>query len=121
MVIHMIEEPGGETQPVLMRSLSAHLMAMDRKVEESHNIIEETRKPGQCLNIKSEWAGSKIPGLQVHLPKGVSGKEPGKASDQAEPRSEQERDPGNWKGKSCRGRRRQEKEATGPIGQRQPD
>ena len=43
---------------------------MDRQVQESMNIIEESRKPGSCLNLKSEWAGSKIPGLQVKVPKG---------------------------------------------------
>ena len=55
LVIHNVEEHGGETQPVLMRSLSAHLMTMDRQVKESLNIIQETRKAGQCLNVKSEW------------------------------------------------------------------
>ena len=36
------------------------------------NIIEESRKPGSCLNLKSEWAGDKIPGLQVRVPKGTA-------------------------------------------------
>ena len=54
LVVHNVEEHGGETQPVLMRSLSAHLSAMDRQVQESLNIIQESKKAGQCLNIKSE-------------------------------------------------------------------
>ena len=45
---------------------------MDRQVQESLNIIEETRKDGQCLNMKSKWTGAKIPGLQVNLPKWIT-------------------------------------------------
>ena len=55
-----------------MRMLSSHLTAMDRQVQESLNICHETRKQGQYLNLKLEWARSKIPGLQVSLPKGVA-------------------------------------------------
>ena len=72
LVIHNIEEHGGETQEILMRTLTTHLSAMERQVQESLNIIQESKKPGNCLNVKSEWAGSKIPGLQVHLPKGTA-------------------------------------------------
>ena len=31
-------------------------------------------REGECLNLKSEWAGSILPGLKVTKPKGVSGK-----------------------------------------------
>merc|ERR1711867_390797 len=55
-----------------MRTLSAHLTQMDRQVQESLNIIQEIRKFGHCLNQKSEWAGSKIPDLDVRIPKGVA-------------------------------------------------
>ena len=72
MIIHSLEEHGGEAQPVLMRTLYSHLTAMDRQVQEYLNILQEARKQGQCLNLKSEWAGPKIPGLQVSLPKGVA-------------------------------------------------
>ena len=72
LVIHWQEEYGSEAQPILMRGLSTHLTAVDRQIQESLNIILETRKPGQCLNLKSEWAGAKIPGLQVSAPKGIS-------------------------------------------------
>ena len=57
LVIHSIEEHGGTTQPILMRTLSAHLTPMDRQIQESMNIILETRKEGSCLNQKSEWPG----------------------------------------------------------------
>ena len=72
MVIHCIEEHGGDVQPILMRTLSTHLMAMDRLVQESLNILEEARRDGKCLNLKSKWAGAEIPGLQVNLPKGIA-------------------------------------------------
>ena len=72
MVIHCIEEHGGDVQPILMRTLLTHLTAMDRQVQESLNILEEARRDGQCLNLKSEWAGAEIPGLQVNLPKGIA-------------------------------------------------
>ena len=79
-VMHCVEEHGGQIQPVLMRNLSTHLTPMDRQVQESLNIIREARKPGQCLNLKSEWAGAKIPGLEVSVPKGVS--KPGKQTNE---------------------------------------
>ena len=72
MIIHCIEEHGGKVQPTLMKILSIHLTAMDRQVQESLNILEEARKAGQCLNLKSEWAGAKIPGLLVNLTKGIA-------------------------------------------------
>ena len=72
MVIHCIEEHGGDVQPILMRTLSTHLTAMDRQVQESLNILEEARRDGQCLNLKSKWTGAEIPGLQVNLPKGIA-------------------------------------------------
>ena len=72
LVIHCLEEHGGTIQPILMRTLSAHLTPMDRQVQESLNIIQEMRKEGSCLNQKSEWAGTKIPDLEVRVPKGVA-------------------------------------------------
>ena len=50
LVIHSMEEHEGVTQPILMRTLSAHLTPMDRQIQESLNIILETRKEGNCLN-----------------------------------------------------------------------
>ena len=73
LVIHCVEEHGGEIQPILMRKLSAHLTPMDRQIQESLNIVQETRKEGSCLNQKNEWAGVKIPDLEVKAPKGVAG------------------------------------------------
>ena len=45
---------------------------MDRQIQESLNIILEVRKEGNCLNQKNEWAGIKIPDLEVKIPKGVA-------------------------------------------------
>ena len=67
-----MEEHEGITQPILRRTLSAHLTPMDRQIQESMNIILDTRKEGCCLNQKSEWAGVKIPDLEVRVPKGVA-------------------------------------------------
>ena len=67
-----MEEHDGDIQPILMRTLSAHLTPMDRQVQESLNIIEETKKEGHFLSLRSEWAGAKIPGLQVQSPKGIT-------------------------------------------------
>ena len=55
-----------------MRTLSANMTPMDRQIQESLNIIQETKKEGSCLNQKSEWAGAKIPDLEVRVPKGVA-------------------------------------------------
>ena len=66
-----------------MRTLSAHLTAMDRQIQESLNIILEVRKEGNCLNQKNEWAGIKIPDLEVRIPKGVA-RTRGKAEDLTE-------------------------------------
>ena len=48
-----------------MRILSNHLTAMDRQVTESINILEVARNQTEALNLRSEWAGAKIPGLDV--------------------------------------------------------
>ena len=41
---------------------------------ESLNIVRASRVPEECLNLKSEWGGSKLPDLQVSRPKGTAGK-----------------------------------------------
>ena len=73
LVIHFHEEHEGEEQKILLRVLSLHRSAMERQVAESVWIEEEMGKGGECLNGKNEWAGSKIPKLQVLKPKGMSG------------------------------------------------
>ena len=73
LVLHFREEHQEERQPILMRVLSRHLTALDRQVTESLNIIRASRVPEECLNLKSEWGGSKLPNLQVTKPKGTSG------------------------------------------------
>ena len=50
LVIHCVEEHGGNIQPILMRNLSAHITSMDRQIQESLNIVQEMRKEGSCLN-----------------------------------------------------------------------
>ena len=78
-----MEEHEGSTQPILMRTLSAHITPIDRQIQESLNIILEVRKEGNCLNQKNEWAGTKIPDLEVKIPRGVA-RLRGKAGDIAE-------------------------------------
>ena len=72
LVVHYIEEHGGSIQEALMRTLSGNIVSLDRQIQESVNILEEMRKEGQCLNLKSEWGGAKIPGLEVRSLKGVT-------------------------------------------------
>ena len=55
--------------------LSKHMTPLDRQVRESLNIIKASKIAEECLNLKSEWGGSKLPGLQVRSPKGT-GKKP---------------------------------------------
>ena len=55
-----------------MRTLSAHMTPMDRQIQESLNILLEIRKEGSCLNQKSEWAGARIPNLEVRVLKGMA-------------------------------------------------
>ena len=60
-----------------MRVLSRHMTPLDRQVTESLNILKASKVPEECLNLKSEWGGSKLPDLQVTRPKGTSGKKEG--------------------------------------------
>ena len=71
MVQHVWEEHKGEEQEIIMRVLGRHLKALDRQIEEPVLIERTTEVKAQCLNLKSEWAGSKIPGLSVSNPKGL--------------------------------------------------
>ena len=124
LVIHSVEEHQGQVQPVLMRTLSAHLTAMDRQIQESLNIIEESRKPGNCMNLKSEWAGAKIPGLAMHLPKGLAkdktlAKDSGGATDQETEETEKEDQTGIGGQKRIRQNRQEDpgKAETGGVDQ----
>ena len=65
---------------------------MEKYNQESTNIIEESRKEGSCLNLKSEWARAKILGLQVRLPKGVAATPTGKERREQETKEESELD-----------------------------
>ena len=55
-----------------MRIISSHQTALDRQVKESVGIREEARKEECCLNLKYEWAGSKIPFLSTNTPIGLA-------------------------------------------------
>ena len=59
----MRPDPGGSVQSVET--------PLDRQIQESVNIEERSLRPRECLNLKSEWAGSKHPGLTIQRPKGV--------------------------------------------------
>ena len=70
-MLHFQEEHQGAQQEVLMRVIQKHQRPLERQVIESLNIEIASRKPEECLNLKSEWCGSKMPGLVVSTPKGV--------------------------------------------------
>ena len=70
MVIHFGEEHGVQPQELLFRILSKHNTPLDRQVQESVNIEYRSMCPSECLNLKNEWAGSKLPGLMIQRPKG---------------------------------------------------
>ena len=50
---------------------SSHSTALERQVTESVRIENRMGKQEEVLNTKSEWAGSKLPGLSVKAPVGV--------------------------------------------------
>ena len=77
LVLHFREEHQEETQPILMRILSRHLTALERQVTESLNILKASKTSEECLNLKSEWGGSKLPAIEVSKPKGTSGSKAG--------------------------------------------
>lgn len=67
----------------MLRVLSRHIKALERQVQESVLIERTLEIENECLNLKSEWAGSKIPGLRVSNPKGlVSNKEGGEVEEE---------------------------------------
>ena len=41
-------------------------------MRESLNITKASVCPEECLNLKSKWGGSKLPDLQILIPKGVA-------------------------------------------------
>ena len=50
----------------MMRVLSRHIKALERQVQESVLIEKLAEEEKECLNLKSEWAGTKIPGLKAN-------------------------------------------------------
>ena len=55
----------------MCRVLGRHMKALDRQVHESVLIEKASETEKECLNLKSEWARRKIPGLKVNNPKGL--------------------------------------------------
>ena len=71
LVLHFAEEHSGTRQDYLMRVTNFHKKALERQVLESIRIEEGSLHQEQSLNLKSEWASSKLPGMQIRTPKGV--------------------------------------------------
>ena len=71
MVIHFEEEHNGVQQVTLFRITGRHMTPLDRQVQESVNIEERARRSEECLNLKKEWAGSKLPVITIQKPKGI--------------------------------------------------
>ena len=54
-----------------MRVMDRHIKALERQIQVSVLIEKGAEVKAECLNLKSEWAGSKIPGLRVNNLRGV--------------------------------------------------
>ena len=54
-----------------MRITNYHKKPLERQVLESLRIEEGSAVQEESLNLKSEWAASKLPGMKVYLPKGI--------------------------------------------------
>ena len=72
LVIHFWEEHDGQQQQIIMIVVSKHVTALDRQVTESVRINTDMKTEDKCLNLKSEWGGSKIPNVNVNNPKGTA-------------------------------------------------
>ena len=70
LVLHFMEEHGGRKQDFLMRVTDNHKKALERQIVESIRIEEGCQNPEENLNLKSEWAASKLPSIQIRIPKG---------------------------------------------------
>ena len=68
MVQHFWEEHGGQEQGIMIRVLSRHIKTLEHQVQESVLIEKLSEVEKECLNLKSEWAGSKISGPRVNNP-----------------------------------------------------
>merc|ERR1712240_416626 len=71
LVLHFVEEHEGIRQEYLMRITNFHKKALERQVLESLRIEEGNLNQEESLNLKSEWASSKLPEMQVRSPKGI--------------------------------------------------
>ena len=95
MSIHFSEEHNGEQQDVIFWIIRKFQTALSRQVAESVTIEEVAAKAAECLNLKSKWGGSKLPGIAVSRPKGTARKE----------RPEQEGEKRRREGETLSGRR----------------
>ena len=71
LVLHFAKEHDGTRQEYLMRVTNYHKKALERQVLESIRIEEGNLNQEESLNLKSEWAASKLPGVLIRTPKGV--------------------------------------------------
>ena len=69
LVLHFVEEYSGTRQDYLMRITNFHKKALERQVLESIRIEEGSLNQEESLNLMSEWASSKLPGMQIPTPK----------------------------------------------------
>ena len=60
-----MEEHERQRQPFLIRITDYHQKALERQIVESLRIEEGGKAPEESLNLKSEWAASKLPSISV--------------------------------------------------------
>ena len=65
---HFWEDHGGVRQDILTRITSKHFNALERQVKESVIIEKAMAVENECLNGKSEWAGSKLLSMAIKAP-----------------------------------------------------
>ena len=69
MTLHFQEEHSGNQQETVFRIISKHYTPLERQVIESVVIEEVAAEKEECLNLKSEWGGSKLPRIAASRPK----------------------------------------------------
>ena len=112
LTIHFHEEHSGKVQETVFRIISKHYSALERQVMESVVIEEVAARKEECMNLKSEWAGSKLPGLAVTKPTGTSRKavkEEGDKRAREEEMETEEGEEGNREGSPGNGKEEEKK------------
>ena len=69
LVLHYMEEHEGVRQDSLMKVTEHYKKALETQVLESVRIEEVCQNLEENLNLKSEWAQSKLPGIKVRVTK----------------------------------------------------